>query len=416
MKLKPDHSLELMSPAGSYASLSAAVRSGADSVYFGVDRLNMRVRAASPFTLTDLRKIARICRSAGVRSYLTLNTIVYDGDLELVGEICAVARDAGIDAVIAMDIAAIEQARETGLEVHISVQANISNIRAVRFYAQYADVMVLARELGLEQIRRIAEAVEEEDLRGPSGNRIRIEAFVHGALCVAVSGKCYMSLGLYNRSANRGECLQPCRRKYRVADVETGDELEIENNFVMSPKDICLIQHMDKLVEAGVNVFKIEGRGRSAEYVVTVTAAYRKALDAVMSGEYSSREYRPEKLGLDRVFNRGFWKGGYYCGTQLGEWSGSGHSQATRRRIQLGLVNNYYRKIGVMEFKLWQSKLERNSEIIVEGPTTGVVEIRAEEIRVNDESVSVAGKGDRVTIGVPRKVRRNDKVFQSVER
>ena len=298
--------LELMAPAGSYAALSAAIRAGADSVYFGVDKLNMRSRAASPFGLGDLRRIARICRWCGVRSYLALNVIVYDDELETVREICTAAKAARIDAVSASDISAIEQARSVGLEVHISVQANISNMGSVRFFARYADVMVLARELTLEQITAIGNAIRAENITGPSGKLVQIELFAHGALCVAISGKCYMSLGTYNQSANRGACFQNCRRQYRITDVETGDELDIENRFVMSPKDLCTLQHLDKLATAGVVVYKLEGRARSANYVSTVTQAYRSALDAVEAGTFRLEDFQPLEKELATVFNRGF--------------------------------------------------------------------------------------------------------------
>ncbi len=416
MKTKTSR-LELMAPAGSYESLSAAIRAGADSVYFGVDRLNMRSRAASPFHLGDLKRIARICRWCGVKSYLALNVIVYDEELELIPEICNAAKAAHIDAVIASDIAAIEYAHSIGLEVHISVQANISNLAAVRFYARYADVMVLARELDIDQIRSIAEAIRKENIRGPKGGLVQIELFTHGALCVAISGKCYMSLGCYNQSANRGACFQNCRRAYRLVDVETGDELEVQNRYIMSPKDLCTIQHLDRLAEAGVAVFKVEGRARTAQYVSTVTSAYRKALDAIEAGSYEPENFDPLEAGLAEVFNRGFWDGGYYLGNKMGEWAASGHSQATKKRIQLGVVSNYFNKIGVVEFTLWQQELLPGSEILIEGPTTGVVETVAETLRVDGQPADKAVKGDKVTITLPAKARRQDKVFllQDVE-
>ena len=402
---------ELMAPAGSYESLSAALRAGADSVYFGVDKLNMRSRAASPFRLGDLKRIARICRWCGVKSYLALNVIVYDDELEIMREICDAAKAASLDAVIASDISCIEYARSIGLEVHISVQANISNISAVKYFCQYADVMVLARELTLEQITAIGNAIREEDIRGPKGELVQIELFAHGALCVAISGKCYMSLGTYNQSANRGECFQNCRRQYRITDVETGDELEVQNRYVMSPKDLCTIQHLDKLANAGVSVFKLEGRARTAQYVSTVTKAYRKALDAVEAGTYRPEDYDPMKAGLADVFNRGFWDGGYYLGNKMGEWVGSGHSQAAKKRIQLGVVSNYFAKIGVVEFTLWQQELLPGCELLVEGPTTGAVETVVETLRVDGQAADRAVKGDKVTFALSAKARRQDKVF-----
>ncbi len=403
--------MELMAPAGSYESLSAAIRAGADSVYFGVDKLNMRSRAASPFHLGDLRRIARICRWCGVKSYLALNVIVYDDELEMIPEICDAAKAANIDAVIASDIAAIEYAHSIGLEVHISVQANISNIAAVRFYARYADVMVLARELEIEQIEAIATAIREENICGPKGELVQIELFTHGALCMAISGKCYMSLGCYNQSANRGACFQNCRRAYRLVDVETGDELEVQNRYIMSPKDLCTIQHLDRLADAGVTVFKLEGRARTAQYVDTVTRAYRKALDAVEAGAYKSEDFDPMEAGLAEVFNRGFWDGGYYLGNKMGEWAASGHSQATKKRIQLGVVSNYFAKIGVIEFTLWQQELLPRSDILIEGPTTGAIETVAETLRVDGQPADKAVKGDKVTFALPAKARRQDKVF-----
>lgn len=400
-----------MAPAGSYASLSAAIRGGADSIYFGVDQLNMRSRAASPFSLADLKRIARICRWCGVKSYLALNVIVYDDELETLREICDAAKAASVDAVIAADISAIEYARAVGLEVHISVQANISNMAAVRFYARYADVMVLARELTLEQITAIGNAIREENITGPKGELVQIELFAHGALCVAISGKCYMSLGCYNQSANRGACFQNCRRAYRLTDVETGDELEVQNRYIMSPKDLCTLPHLDKLAAAGVSVFKLEGRARTAQYVRTVTKAYRAGLDAVEDGSFKAENFQPLDAGLAEVFNRGFWDGGYYCGEKMGEWAAAGHSQATRKRIELGHVTNFFAKIGVVEFTLWQKELLPGSELLVEGPTTGAVQTVAETLRVDGRPADRAVKGDKVTFALPEKARRQDKVF-----
>jgi putative protease len=400
-----------MAPAGSYASLSAAIRSGADSVYFGVDKLNMRSRAASPFTLSDLRRIARICRWCGVRSYLALNVIVYDDELGIMREICDAAKVARVDAVIASDISAIEYARSIDLEVHISVQANISNIGAVRFFSRYADVMVLARELTLEQIAGIGKAIRSENITGPSGQLVKIELFAHGALCVAISGKCYMSLGCYNTSANRGACLQNCRRAYRLIDVETGDELEVQNQYIMSPKDLCTLPHLDKLAEAGVSVYKLEGRARTAQYVQTVTTAYRAGLDAVEAETFKAETFQPLEAGLAGVFNRGFWDGGYYCGEKMGEWAASGHSQATHKRVELGTVSNYFAKIGVVEFTLWQQELLPGCELLVEGPTTGAVQTHVESLRVDGQPADKAVKNDKVTFALPEKARRQDKVF-----
>jgi len=408
---KKQSRFELMAPAGSYAALSSAIRAGADSVYFGVDKLNMRSRAASPFGLGDLRRIARICRWCGVKAYLALNVIVYDDELETVREICDAAKAARIDAVIASDISAIEYARSIGLEVHISVQANVSNMGAVRFYARYADVIVLARELTLEQITAIGNAIREGNITGPSGHPVQIELFAHGALCVAISGKCYMSLGCYNQSANRGACFQNCRRAYRLVDVETGDELEVQNRFIMSPKDLCTLPHLDKLADAGVSVYKLEGRARTAQYVGTVTKAYRAGLDAVDAATFKPEDFQPLDAGLADVFNRGFWDGGYYCGEKMGEWAASGHSQATYKRIQLGVVTNFFAKIGVCEFTLWQQELLPGCELLVEGPTTGAVQTHVESLRADGQPADKAVKGDKVTFALPEKARRQDKVF-----
>lgn len=402
---------ELMAPAGSYAALSAAIRSGAGSVYFGVDQLNMRSRAASPFQLADLRRIARICRWCGVRSYLALNVIVYDDELQTMRMICDAAKAANVDAIIASDISVIEYAHSIGLEIHISVQANVSNTAAVRFFARYAEVMVLARELTIEQITAIGQAIRDESITGPSGNLIQLELFAHGALCVAISGKCYMSLGTYNQSANRGACFQNCRRQYRITDLETGDELEIQNRYVMSPKDLCTLPHIKKLAEAGISIYKLEGRARSANYVATVTRAYRAALDAVEAGTFAEKDFQPLDAGLATVFNRGFWDGGYYCGKKMGDWAASGHSQATHKRIQLGVVSNFFAKIGVVEFTLWQQELLPNSELLVEGPTTGAIQVLAETLRVDGKPADRAVKGDKVTFALPEKARRQDKVF-----
>lgn len=405
-----------MSPAGSRAALAAAVRAGAGAVYFGIDRLNMRARAARPFALDDLRRVARICRRCGVRSYLTLNTIMYDEDLADMRAVCAEAARCGITAVIATDIAAIRYARDIGLEVHISVQANISNIETVAFYAQYADVMVLARELSLDQVRYICDQIRRRNLCGPAGKPVRIELFVHGALCVAVSGRCYMSLAQYNASANRGACLQPCRRRYRVMDDETGEELTVDNRFVMSPRDLCLIGHLDRILESGVSVLKIEGRGRTADYVETVTRVYRQAVQAVAQGTYTTERIEHWRGELRNVFNRGFWEGGYYCGDPLDMWSAAGHSQAKLQREQLGVVSNYFARPGAVEFKLWKPLLQPGDQLLFEGKTTGAMHHTVAEIRVEGKPVEQARRGDRVTLRVPHKVRRNDKVFLLTER
>jgi putative protease len=412
MKFKTEN-IEIMAPAGSMAALSAALRSGANSIYFGIDQLNMRSRAASPFTLSDLKKIARICRMANVKTYLALNTLIYDEDLQSMKEVCDAAKAANLSAVIATDISTIEYARSINLEVHISVQANVSNSESVRFYSRYADVVVLARELTLEQITNIHKFIIDNQIKGPSGNLIQLEAFVHGALCVAISGKCYMSLAQYNQSANRGACFQPCRRKYTVIDQQTGKELEIDNQYIMSPRDICLIDHLDQLVEAGISVFKIEGRGRPADYVNIVVDAYRQALEAHANDEYTKELSEKLVERMRTVFNRDFWMGGYYCGNKLGEWSKFDNTLATRQRVMVGTVSNYFSKIGVAEFELIQKELTLPCELLFEGSTTGAVHVEPEEIRVNGgKPTQNAVKKDKITVSTNgTKVRRLDKVF-----
>jgi putative protease len=402
--------IELMAPAGSEAALAAAINAGADSVYFGVGKLNMRARAAN-LTIEDLPNIASRCRDAGVKSYLTLNTIVYDDEIEEMHALCDAAKAAEVSAVIATDIATIEYARSIGLKVHISVQANVTNFQALEFYARYADTVVLARELSLEQISNVCKKVQEKNLRGPSGELVRLELFAHGALCVAVSGKCFMSLAQYNNSANRGACFQPCRRSYRVTDEETGEELVIDNKYVMSPKDICTIQYLDKITAAGISVLKIEGRGRSADYVATVTRVYREALDALADGTYTPDEFESWIAELSKVFNRGFWHGGYYCGEKLGEWSGAADSQATERRDEIGVLSNFFSKASVAEFTLKRYPLKNGDTVLVEGPTTGALRCTVEGLRVNGEPVESAKPNDAVTFALPRKARRQDKVF-----
>jgi len=403
--------MELMSPAGSEAALAAAIDAGADSVYFGVGRLNMRARSAN-LAVDDLPGIARRCRAAGVRSYLALNTIVYDEELDEMHALCDAALASGVSAVIATDIATIEYARSIGLEVHISVQANVTNFQALQFYARYADTVVLARELSLEQIASLAQKVRNQTLCGPSGQPVRLELFAHGALCVAVSGKCFMSLSQYNRSANRGACFQPCRRSYRVTDEETGEELVIDNKYVMSPKDLCTVQFLDRIAAAGISVLKIEGRGRSADYTATTTRVYREALDALAAGTYDPSACEVWVEQLARVFNRGFWHGGYYCGEKLGEWAGAADSQATERRDEIGVVSNYFSKASVAEFTLRRYPLNNGDPLLVEGPTTGALRFTAENLRVDGRPAETARPGDLVTLALPRQVRRQDKVFR----
>jgi len=402
--------IELMAPAGSEAALTAAIDAGADSVYFGVGRLNMRARSAD-FTPEDLPNIAARCRDAGVKSYLALNTIIYDDEMEEMHSLCDAAKAADVSAVIATDIATIEYARFIGLEVHISVQANVANFQTLEFFARWADTIVLARELTLEQISNLWKKVQEHDVRGPSGELVRLELFGHGALCVAVSGKCYMSLAQYNESANRGACFQTCRRSYRVTDEETGEELVIDNKYVMSPKDLCTVQYLDKIAEAGISVLKIEGRARTADYVAVTTRVYREALDALAAGTYDPETCKEWIDELGKVFNRGFWHGGYYCGEKLGEWAGSSHSQATEARDEIGVLSNFFNKLNVAEFKLIKHSIQPGDQLLVEGPTTGAVRFTAEALRIDGEPAESATPGDVVTLALPTKARRQDKIF-----
>lgn len=404
-----------MSPAGSEAALTAAIHAGADSVYFGVGKLNMRARSAG-LAPEDLPKIASLCRDANVKSYLALNTIVYDGEMEEMHALCDTAKAAGVSAVIATDIATIEYARAIGLEVHISVQANVTNFQALEFYARTADTVVLARELSLEQISNIWKKVQEKSLRGPSGELIRLELFAHGALCVAVSGKCFMSLSQYNHSANRGACFQPCRRSYRVTDEETGEELVIDNKYVMSPKDICTIQYLDKITAAGISVLKIEGRGRSADYVEVTTRVYREALEALAAGTYTPEKFEPWIAELGKVFNRGFWHGGYYCGAKLGEWAGAADSQASEQRDEVGVLSNFFSKANIAEFTVRRHAIKNGDPLLIEGPTTGALRFTVDNLRVNGEPADSAQPNDVVTLALPRKARRQDKVFLITER
>ncbi|MEK6969069.1 MAG: peptidase U32 family protein [Nanoarchaeota archaeon] len=407
--------IELMAPAGSYEALRAAIQAGANSVYFGIGPLNMRARAANNFTLKDLKKIVTICQQHHLKSYLTLNTIIYDQDLTQMKKICTAAKKAGLTAVICTDIAAIAYARSLGLQVHLSTQANLSNFGAVKFYAQFADVLVLARELTLPQINSIIKEIKKQNICGPSGKLVKIELFIHGALCVSIAGKCYMSLATYNHSANRGACLQNCRRAYRVIDDETGDELKIENKYVMSPKDLCTIGCIDKILQAGVTILKIEGRGRSPEYVYTTVKAYREAVDSYLQGTYSLDKIQRWTKALETVFNRGFWQGGYYLGKKLGEWSGSYGSQATKKKIYVGVIKNYFSKPRIAEIKLEAEGIKAGDEIIITGPTTGIIQTKVNSIFIDrkgkDQPVQKAKKGERITVPIAEKVRPHDKLF-----
>ena len=403
-----------MAPVGSYESLSAALQGGADSVYFGVEGLNMRARSSANFTLDDLRNIVGICEEKGVKTYLTVNTIIYNNELQKMHEVIDGAKEAGVSAIIASDLAAILYAHSRGVEIHISTQCNITNYETVRFYAQYADVMVLAREMDMNQVADIYRRIQEEQLRGPKGELIRIEMFAHGALCMAVSGKCYLSLHEKNASANRGACFQICRRAYTVKDREGEVELDIENEYIMSPKDLCTIGFLNKMIDAGVRVFKLEGRARPAEYVLTVCRCYDEALKAILDRTYSAEKIEIWKQQLATVFNRGFWDG-YYLGQRLGEWSEVYGSKATRKKIALGKVTNYFSNLQVGEFKLESFDLSVGDEVLIVGETTGVIEMRVPEIRVDLQPVEKVKKGILFSMPVPEKVRRGDKIYKWVE-
>ena len=389
--------LEIMAPAGSFDCLLAAIEGGADSVYFGIGHLNMRSHSANNFAREDLPEIMRICRSYGVKAYMTLNITLYGEDLQAAYDTLDTAKAAGVDAIIATDMAAIMYCRKIGLEVHISTQLSISNIESLKFYSQFADVVVLARELNLTQVAAIHQAIIDEDIRGPKGELVRIEMFAHGAFCMAVSGKCYLSLAAYGASANRGACLQVCRRGYLVTDYETGNEIHIDNKYLMSPKDLCTIEFMDKFVEAGVKVFKIEGRARSAEYVKRAVSCYRAAADAVADGTYNQEQAAVWKEQLAEVFNRGFWDG-YYLGAKMGEWSSIYGSQATRKKIYLGKVTNWFARLGVAEIKVEATDLHKGDEIIFIGNTTGILEMKVEDLRVEAD---VAPQGRYCSVAVP---------------
>lgn len=388
-----------MAPAGNFECLRAAIQGGADSVYFGVEKLNMRSHSANNFKMEDLEEIVRICSESGVKTYLTLNIVLYNEDLEDMRKTLQAARKAGITAVIASDMAAIIYARQIGLEVHISTQLSISNAESLRFYAQFADVIVLARELTLSQVKEIKGIIDSENICGPSGKRVQIEMFAHGALCMAISGKCYLSLHEYGASANRGSCYQICRRAYEVKDVETGNELVVDNKYIMSPKDLCTIEFMDKIIDAGVTVFKIEGRARSAEYVKKVASCYRRAADAVCQGTYTPELAAELKEGLSEVFNRGFWDG-YYQGARLGQWSEVYGSKATRRKVYCGKVTNWFGRLGVAEVLVESASMKVGDKILIIGPTSGVIEYTVPEIRVDLKPVAEAAKGTLCSIPI----------------
>lgn len=402
--------LEIMAPVGSYESLVAAVQGGADAIYFGIEGLNMRANSANNFTIDDLHKIADYCHEHGLKSYLTVNTVIYDNDIDTMHKIIEAAKEARISAIIASDLAAILYARSIGVEVHISTQVNISNSEAVKFYSQYADVVVLARELNLEQVYNIHQSIITNDIRGPHGELVRIEMFCHGALCMAVSGKCYMSLHEMNRSANRGACGQICRRSYTVTDRDTGEQLDIENQYIMSPKDLKTIHFMNKMIDAGVRVFKIEGRARGPEYVRTAVSCYNEAINSYIDGSFSEEKVADWDQRLATIFNRGFWNG-YYLGQRLGEWTSKYGSSATRIKVYCAKGIRYFSKIGVAEFQMEAGELHVGDEVIITGPTTGAVPVKIEEIRVDLKPVEMTRKGERFSIKIADKIRPSDKMF-----
>lgn len=402
---------EIMAPVGSRESLAAAIQAGADSIYFGIEKLNMRAHSASTFTIDDLREIAATCNEHGIKTYLTVNTIIYNEDIPLMHEIVDAAKEAGISAVIASDVAVMTYCNKVGQEVHLSTQLNISNVEALKFYAQFADVVVLARELNMSQVAEVHRLAEEQNICGPSGQPVRIEMFCHGALCMAISGKCYLSLDNANRSANRGECIQLCRRSYTVTDNETGTQLEIDNKYVMSPKDLKTVRFIDKMMKSGVRVFKIEGRARGPEYVYTVVKCYKEAIQSVIDGTFTEEKKDQWDERLATVFNRGFWDG-YYLGQKLGEWNKNYGSCATEKKVYVGKGVKYFSKLGVAEFAIEAADFKKGDKLLITGPTTGVIYMNADEIRYDLEPVEEARKGQRVSMLVPAKVRPSDKLFK----
>ncbi len=404
---------ELLSPVGSYESLMAAIQGGANAVYFGTGKLNMRSHSSRSFETKDLKKIGAISQKNGIRAYLTVNTVVYDKEVARMHKIVSASKKAGISAIIASDQAVINYARTINMPVHISTQVNISNTEAVKFYSVFADVMVLARELDLEQVKKISLAIQNEKILGPSGNPVKLEIFIHGALCMSISGKCYLSLHEHNYSANRGACLQSCRRSYLVQERESGVQLEIDNEYIMSPKDLCTIGFLDKIIKAGATVFKIEGRARSPEYVYTVTNCYRQAIDSIIAGTYSKEKIEEWNGRLLSVFNRGFWDG-YYLGQKLGEWNDSYGSKATKKKIYVGKNTNYFAKIGVAEFFIENGHVKKGDEILIIGPSTGVVSLTLNEVRNSEGPQSKVNKGDVCSFKVKGVIRKADKLYKLV--
>lgn len=408
-----DNKIELMAPAGNFTAMQAALDNGADSIYFGVEQLNMRARASINFTLDDLPEISRRCKERGVRTYLTLNTIIYDHDLSIIKTLIDKAKEADLTAVIAMDQAVISYARQVGMEIHISTQINVTNIETVKFYAMFADTIVLSRELSLSQIKKIVEQIEKEQVKGPSGKLVEIEIFGHGALCMAVSGKCYLSLHSHNSSANRGACKQNCRKKYTVIDQESGFEIELDNEYMMSPKDLCTLEFLDKIYDAGVKVLKIEGRGRAPEYVAKVVKTYREAIDSLYEGSFTQEKVEHWMTELEKVYNRGFWSG-YYLGQKLGEWSDHPGSNAVQKKVYIGKGNHYYTKSKIAEFKIEAFDLKAGDTVLIQGPTTGSQEFEIDHFMINDIQSEHATKGDVITFPVDFRVRLSDKLYKVV--
>jgi putative protease len=411
MMTQQEQQLEVMAPAGSYESLMAAIQGGADSVYFGIEGLNMRARSSHNFTIDDLHRIASVCREQGVKSYLTVNSVIYDEDMQLMRQIIDAAKAAEISAVIAADVAAMSYANRIGQEVHLSTQLNISNLEALKFYARFATVVVLARELNLTQVQTLCRAIREQQIKGADGELIRIEMFCHGALCMAVSGKCYLSLHEMNLSANRGGCMQICRRSFIVKDKETDIEMEVDNEYIMSPKDLKTIHFMNRMIDAGVRVFKIEGRARGPEYVRTVTACYKEAIRACCEGVFDDDKVKAWDERLRTVFNRGFWDG-YYLGQRLGEWSGRYGSQATKQKEYVARGIGYFNKLGVAEFEMESGELKAGDEVVITGPTTGALFMTVDDIRVDLQPVSRTKKGERFSIKTPEKIRTSDRMYK----
>lgn len=412
--MKASHKIELMAPAGDFESLQAAIDNGADSVYFGVEQLNMRARATVNFSIDDLPSIAKRCEPRKIRSYLTLNTIIYDHDLSVVKTLLNKAKAANISAVIASDQAVIAMARAVGMEVHLSTQLNITNIETIKFYSLFADTMVLSRELSLRQVKKITEQIQKEQIKGPSGNLVEVEIFGHGALCMAVSGKCYLSLHSHNSSANRGACKQNCRKKYTVIDQESGFEMELDNEYIMSPKDLCTLDFLDQVIDSGIQVLKIEGRGRAPEYVATVTKTYREAIDSYYEGTFSNEKITTWLEALNTVYNRGFWSG-YYLGQELGEWSAVPGSVATQKKVYVGKGTHYFQKASIGEFKIEAYDIKAGDKILITGPNTGAQILTIDEMYVNDIAAEKATKGDLCTLKLPFRIRLSDKLYKIVE-